>query len=67
MHKAPGAAGHSVTRMLNYKEITEKQQIQKQAKPLSGQTWQQVPEFILHKMNFPQHAGNNITSMWEKK
>lgn len=54
----------TVTRMLNYKDTTEKHQVQKQAKPLSGLTWQQIPEFSQHKMNFLQHARSNTTGMW---
>lgn len=53
--------------MLNYKDTIKKQQVQKQAKPLSQLTWQQILEFIQQQMNFPQPAGNNITGMWEKK
>lgn len=65
--KPLGALGHSVTRMLNYKDTTEKHEVQKQAKPFSGLTWQQIPGFSQHKMNFLQHARNNITRMWQKK
>lgn len=35
--KCPGPL--TVTQMLNYKDAIEKQQVQKQAKPLSGLTW----------------------------
>lgn len=57
----------TVTRMLNYKDAIEKQQVQKQAKLLSGLTWQQIPEFIQHKNGLSSRAGNNITGMWERK
>ena len=39
----------TVPRMPNYKDTTERQQVQKQAKLLSGLTWQQIPEFIKHE------------------
>lgn len=35
--KCPGPL--TVVQMLNYKDTIEKQQVQKQAKPLSGLTW----------------------------
>lgn len=66
--KATGCPGPlTVTRMLNYKDAIEKQQVQKQVKLLSGLTWQQIPEFIQHKNGLSSRAGNNITGMWERK
>lgn len=53
----------AVTWMLNYKGTIEKQQVQKQAKPLSGLTWQQIPGFIQRKMNFLQRAGNSVSGL----
>lgn len=49
--------------MLNYKGTAGKQQVQKQAKPLSGLTRQQTGEFIQYKMNFPRLIGNYVTGV----
>ena len=41
-----------------------REQVQKQAKFLSGLTWQQTPEFIKHKNGLSSGAGN-ITGVWK--